>query len=953
MRPSFLKKISNLGGRTLLVAFGVAALVAVTGQFAYGLYTSRQQALDTAAQTTERLTWALADRTSIGFAAIDTALLATVAHLETLQTTGLTPGPDLKAALRSGVRALPFLRRLSLIDEAGRVVETSQDEPAPNVSVADRDYFKAQIERDAGLFIGAVARSRVDGRSFISLSRRLVHPDGRFAGVLAAVVDAAEFQASYGALQVGPGGSVTVIRADGIIFFRHPHNEDFIGRSLAGESFFREHLGVRPSGTFRTVVTATDSVDRITSYRRLEQFPLVVGVGVAVDDALANWYRDAVELAWAWVAMTVTLGIFLALLLVEGQRQKRANSLVRQSEARYRLLAENATDLIERRDLNGKRLYVSPSAREVLGYTPEEMLASPPFSLVHPDDASMLRSAFGELVSRGGRRAARCRIRHKDGRWVWVETAGRVVRDPDTGTPVEVVCVARDITGQVAFEEQLAIARREAEAASRAKSDFLATMSHELRTPLNAVIGFSELLLSTPLNAEQQRYVLYQRDAGRGLLLLIGDILDFSKIEAGQLDLDETDFDTRHLVEGCRALVAHAAESKGLTVTARVDEDVPAILRGDAMRIRQIALNFLSNAVKFTDSGSVSVIVTRLPGGVGVRLAVSDTGRGIPASRLGDLFHDFSQVERTGTKGEGGTGLGLAISRRLAERMGGSVGVTSVQGAGSTFWADLPLSEGAPDRVVRKVKTGTAPEQALRILLAEDVEPNRLLATRVLEQAGHTVVAVANGQDAVAAAAQGGFDVLVLDVQMPVLDGVEAARRIRALGHGPGEVPILALTANALASEVERCRAAGMDGHMAKPFEPSALVARVHELARKDGVRMAAAPPAPGVANGRFDELRELLGEEGLLDFIHTSAEGLLRQAMVLDAASVLEDVRLAAHAVVSLAGGAGLNALLARARALMNHPGEDWAEEAQALAEDARQGAEIILARMSAPVPS
>ncbi|HZH29025.1 MAG TPA: CHASE3 domain-containing protein [Azospirillaceae bacterium] len=488
-----------------------------------------------------------------------------------------------------------------------------------------------------------------------------------------------------------------------------------------------------------------------------------------------------------------------------------------------------------------------------------------------------------------------------------------------------------------------------ADAANRAKTDFLAAVSHELRTPLNAVIGFSEMLLSTPLDAEQTRYVLYQRDAGRGLLTLIGDVLDFSKIEAGQLDLEEADFDARDLAEGCRALVAHAAAGKGLVLTVRVDPAVPAALRGDAARVRQVLLNFLSNAVKFTEAGSVTLKVSPASAG-GVRFAVSDTGAGVPGDKMEALFLDFSRAARTGTRGEGGTGLGLAISKRLAERMGGSIGVSSVEGAGATFWIDLPLPAGCPDRVARSKSSAEAAGRPLRVLLADDVEPNRVLAARVLERAGHAVVAVADGAEALEAARGGGFDVVVLDVQMPVMDGVEAARHIRALGGAAGAVPILALTAGALRSEAVRCREAGMDAHMAKPFEPAALVAQVRDLtavvAETEG-ECGLDHPEPPVAHrdpGRLAKLAEVLGLDEASAFLNATAAGLRERADALETAAGPVEATQAAHILVSLAGNVGLDALSARARVVMQRSGEDgWSNQARALAAHARAGAAAL----------
>ena len=391
--------------------------------------------------------------------------------------------------------------------------------------------------------------------------------------------------------------------------------------------------------------------------------------------------------------------------------------------------------------------------------------------------------------------------------------------------------VAASARANLRSANALAEAERSAVAANEAKSAFLAMMSHELRTPLNGVMGMARALQRTRLDARQQGHVEMILRSGDGLLAILNDVLDLAKIEAGRMDLEVCAFDLRDVAQGAAALWAEQAAAKGLVLACEIDPDLPAAVLGDETRVRQIVLNLVSNALKFTDTGEITIALRPEPaadGDGGVAISVRDTGIGISEEQAQGLFRPFAQAEASTSRRYGGTGLGLSICRTLAARMGGDISVESRLGEGSTFRVWLPLP---PATVIEAQAEGAAEAlPPLRILVADDNPINQTVARAVLEAAGARVETAGDGAEALAHLRVAAFDVVLMDVNMPRMDGIEAVSRIRAGQAGRADVPILALTADAMTGEEARLKALGFNGLQAKPVQPAALIGAIVEV---------------------------------------------------------------------------------------------------------------------------
>lgn len=628
--------------------------------------------------------------------------------------------------------------------------------------------------------------------------------------------------------------------------------------------------------------------------------------------------------------------VFIDGFLVDVTERKAIETQLAETNARVRNIVECIDEVFYTNRLrpSAQLLYLSPSIEKLTGY---------PLSAFHENPALMEMLKFDderdprllEIVraeAEGRPYEMEYRIRHADGSVRWALERGRITPSSEPDVTLAHGYIA-DITLRKEAEKLVAAARDAAEAANRTKSEFLATISHEIRTPMNGVMGMTSILLDTELTAEQRRSALTIRDSADNLLSLLNDVLDFSKLEAHAMELEMVGFDLHSLVQYAREIILPRARAKSLDLNVDIDENVPRFVKGDPARIRQILINYLGNAVKFTESGHVTLrVVSTVTGGQQrLRIEVADTGIGIPADRLDRLFKSFSQADASISRRYGGTGLGLAICKRLAECMGGDVGAESTEGKGSVFWFELPVDIASSEECGggRRPLEASRFEQALhminsmerkpRLLIAEDNATNQLVVRSVLGRFGLNADFAGNGIEALEAVRQRPYDLILMDVHMPEMDGLEATRAIRSCNDHRAQIPIVALTANAFAHDVENCRAAGMNGHLGKPFRKEELLIAIAEA-------LAAKPEPSTVPEVVADAAADVLDEETIARFRDDAGEEtlqLLIDTFLADAADKLKtlgelaregrtdkDAVRIAHSLKSAAAMAGARAL-------------------------------------------
>ena len=539
--------------------------------------------------------------------------------------------------------------------------------------------------------------------------------------------------------------------------------------------------------------------------------------------------------------LLLLLGFFLWSWTLRRQVKTRTREL-RESESRFRKLFEQVPAIaVQGYGMDGIARYWNEASENLYGYSADEAIGAKLTDLIIPPEARKdVEAAMRSMaVTKVPTPASELTLMRKDGSRVLVFSSHAIVEK--AGGEAELFCVDIDLTSRKEAEEALRKLKNAAETANQAKSEFLANMSHEIRTPINGVMGMLQLMETTPLDAEQLTYVQMATGAANRLTRLLSDILDLSRVEAGKMEIRKAPFLIQDIIDSVSGLFAVTARNKGVALDCNLAPGMPAALVGDEMRVRQVLFNLVGNALKFTERGRVVVDIEALPakddGTYSVRFCVRDTGIGIAQDRLGDIFEPFRQVENSFTRNYQGAGLGLSIVQRLVGLMEGEISIESAPGEGTSVHVVLPFKmdrENSSKTVEpAAIKTGAG----FRVLLVEDDPSNRIPTQKLLEKAGHEVTLAENGRQTFELLVDNDFDCILMDIQMPVMDGIEATRIIRESATlGPKkDIPIIALTAYAMEGDKEKFLAAGMNGHVAKPVNIDSLLQGMTEAMARQG----------------------------------------------------------------------------------------------------------------------
>ena len=753
---------------------------------------------------------------------------------------------------------IPQLSVVSIVDLNGDMVNFTRNFPPRSdqgklINLADRDYFKAHVSDPAlTLFVSKPVQNKGTGSWTFYLTRKVKNSAGEMIGLVLAGVESAYYENYF--KSIGRDGmSYQMYLNDGINLARFPEVEGAIGKSFAGglilDSVNRGVASVVLPPKYNPMYVSNSLEYRIIAPVRLKSYPIVVNVRADESIIFAAWKLNLI-----WVGAFTTVLAALVFIGTWGwQRARRQRNVVnaeqRRAQAMHDALVTGSNDGFICIDANGCILEWSPVAVQLFGWTPEQVIGRPLTENIIPSrhhrahDQGLARMPGGGPSAVMGKvvEVPACRM---DGTEIMVELQ---VTPVSLGNEINYIAFVRDITPRLAKEKILGeekLAARLAEATTRGRGEFLANMSHEIRTPMNAIIGLSGLCLENELSPKQRSYVSGVNQSARSLLGIINDVLDFSKMDAGKIELEQVDFELKSSLDQIDIVTGYLAREKGLHFESSIAPGVPQFVVGDSLRLGQVLLNLTGNAVKFTERGRISVEVALRESGaqpvdpsvdsqaeqlVELEFCVRDSGIGLGQGEVGRLFEAFGQADASSTRKYGGSGLGLSICRRLVDLMGGRIWVQSEPGGGSCFYFTISCGRGDRSKVLtdspaRKAEVAAARSRlaGLRILVAEDNAFNQQVIEELLEQCGVAVRLCGDGQEVLEVLEKERFDIVLMDVQMPVMDGYEATRRIRATPALAG-LRVIAMTANAMAEDRARCLEAGMDDFETKPIDPERL----------------------------------------------------------------------------------------------------------------------------------
>ena len=946
----------------LQATIAVAALALIAATWIITLVSIQQT-------TTETRTRAEASATNLALAAdwqLSRQLQATDQALQSLAAEwAADPGKFEQSGWRRRVAALGDIAlQIYFVDSQGMVMISTrsdfvgQDMSQRDVFAMQRDGYAAQRAGRAKMYVGPAARWKSSGRWEINLSRRLEREDGSFAGAVVISYDPWALARLLDQVDIGPRGLIALVGSDGAT------------RVLISPTELRPGMDISLSDMFRaamrrdvpwTGASAPDGIVRIHGFRALRDQDLTIVIGLEREDAMRTatvWSGNAQLFA---IGMSLAV-LVMALLLIREVRAARGRELQlaldrRSIERAYGEVAaaksgaEAKTAQIETTlagmsdgmmvlDSEFRLIQWNERFSQCTGVPPDLLVVGQPISVLLR--GQILSGEFGppSTPAEVEREVRRCIVALRS------ERGTRLIERPRAdGSTLELrrsrlpnggmVTLYADITARRRAADAQQAARALAEEATEQKSRFVAIVSHEIRTPLNAVINSLALLDNAGLNASQRRLTNTAREAGDALMELVDDILELSKAEAGHLVVRSVVYELRTLLLGVKAMTHTEAAAHGMTLVLDVAADVPVQLRGDAGRLRQVVINLVSNAIKFSLPGDICVraSTSRNDGASILLLGVIDRGPAIPDSEAAKLFQPFSRLDNARDAGKPGTGLGLAICERLARLMRGDIGLRTTPDGGNEFWLSVPMEAVAPNasRPAPYV-VSLARRSRVSVLLVEDIPANQMISAMLLRREGHRVDIAESGAASIRMMQHQPYDIVFMDLMMPCMSGYDAARHIRALPGHSGQVPIVALTATTAPEDRARCLAAGMDDLLGKPVRPQEIFATIARLAlrplaaRRPVVVVPAAEamaaPAELLDAERLSDLRRSLPAVTLLTLVDQCLDEMrgrmpaLREALANGDAGEIE---IAAHALAGMAGSYGLAAMDRRLRRIMD----------------------------------